>query len=109
LAAAAKFYNGPLSDRPLCADIVDLIVALFRAPPFSESWSIFWGVVSGSGLASAPISLEPSCRHGASGWHRSKLCELSQILSGGREQLRKCHYRPTGRNAQQHDELAPSH
>src|ERR1700736_2445423 len=72
-------------DRPLLADFVDLVAALFRTPPFSGSWSIFWGVVSGSVRASAPISLEPSCRHGASVWRRSKLCELPQILRRGRE------------------------
>jgi hypothetical protein len=38
------------------------------------------------GRASARIPLEPSCRHGASGWHRSKLCELPQVLGDGREQ-----------------------
>jgi hypothetical protein len=31
-------------------------------------------------------ALEPSCRHGASGWHRSKLCELPQVLGCGSEQ-----------------------
>ena len=73
-------------ERPLIADIVDLVAALLRAPPFSGSLAIYWDVVSGSGRASAPISLEPSCRHGASGWHRLKLCELPQILGGGRKQ-----------------------
>jgi hypothetical protein len=36
-------------DRPLCADIVDLVVAVFRELPFSRRSSIFWGVVSESG------------------------------------------------------------
>src|SRR5882672_12878381 len=34
---------------PLTEDIVDLVAALFRAPPFSGPRSIYWGDVSGSG------------------------------------------------------------
>jgi hypothetical protein len=34
--------------------------------------------------ASVPIPLEPSCRHGASDSHRSKLCELPQVLGRDR-------------------------
>jgi hypothetical protein len=44
---------------------------------------MYWGDVSASGRLSAPISLERSCCHRASGRHRSKLCELPKVLSGG--------------------------
>jgi hypothetical protein len=56
----AKLLPGPIGgrttlrrERPLCTDIVDLVAALFRTPPFSGPWSIFWGVARiGPGIGS---------------------------------------------------------
>jgi hypothetical protein len=41
MAAAGDEHPTVFPERPLLADIVDLVAALFRAPPFSGPWSIF--------------------------------------------------------------------
>ena len=45
MAAAGDEHPTVFPERPLLADIVDLVAALFRTPPFLGPRSIDWGVV----------------------------------------------------------------